>query len=561
VAASERQSGTIEKVIATVALYVLFRVVQSAALHPYFTLIFEWMFYYGLACTVWALIKDFRWFLFMRRLERPLGLEGNVNAPHVKDLIKAGLKTRNVDGQGFPIGSVNGRYLWFDGQGHVYISAATNGGKTESSAVPALMSFGVDRNPVVTAKGADLVRICAAYRKALGQDVYIIDPFGICKDAGLSTHDFNEIGHLPKLAAIDSPELIEKALKSAMRRIPDDPNSKSDNKIFSDVARILLNGAIAYFAHVEADMGELVCNLPHIQRVFSGSDREFQMFLSDMELCEKSGGAISAIAKNFKAKVERTPKFAESVLTEVQSALALYTKGTILGMRTEYSDFDPTVIKDSKCTIFIVLPPEKAETHGSYVGAVIDVFVEAAIEADSFEPRVTFLLDEFANLIKNGPLPSIITCLYIGRSRGAQLVIYVQTGASVKARYGDEASAFTSQAEVTMAWAIRDYQDAELYSKRSGNRAIMAHNYNLPEKSTGQGAHQYSQGVSEKAVPIMRPEEFMQLPDFTAALFYKQQPVQVVELISYRQVLPWARQAGVDPSAPKAKPLPIKFRF
>jgi len=539
----------------------MYKFAASADLHPYFTLAFKYLLYYGIACTLWSLFQDFWWWHRIRALNTPLGLEGTTHTPTVDDLIRAGLKTSNPDGQGFPLGAVESNYLYYDGPGHIYASAATNGGKTESSSAAALFALGVNRNVVVTAKGADLVHICAHHRKAIGQKVYIIDPFHQSKSSGLPIHEFNEIGHLPKLAAKGSPELIEKSLKSATTRIPDDPNSKSSNdRIFKDVARTLLKGFNAFFAHVEAETGELVCNYPYIQRVFSGSDSEFKSILNDMMLCDKSGGAIAAIAKNFNAKIERTPKFAESVLTEVQNALAIYTKGTILGERTEYSDFDPSVIKSERCTIFIVMPPEKSETHGSYAGAIIDVLLDAAIEANCFEPRVTFLLDEFANLSK-GPLPSILTALFIGRSRGTQVVIYVQTGSSLKARYGEEASAFTSQAEVTMAWAIRDYDDAELYSKRSGKRAVMAHNYNLPEKATGEGEHHYSLGVSERAVPIMRPEEFMQLPDFTAALFYKQQPVQVMNLISYRQVDPWVHQAGVDPGAPQTKHLPIKFRF
>ncbi|MCV6575099.1 MAG: type IV secretory system conjugative DNA transfer family protein [Cohaesibacter sp.] len=560
--AREKNSSTIEKAVATAALFVLYQFVSSAEINYYLTLLFKYLFYFGALSTLWSLYGDFRWWRFTKSLEKPLGLEGTTRTPHVRDLIEAGLKTQNLDGQGFPLGEVDRTYLFFDGPGHIYVTAATNGGKTESSAAPALFALGVDRNIVVTAKGADLVHLCAHHRKAIGQDVIIIDPFGMCKDIDLPTHDFNEIGHLPDPAAKDSPELFEKSLVAAKRRIPDKPKSNaSSDDIFGKVAQTLLNGSIAYFAHVEAETGELACNLPYIQRVFSSSDAEFQEFLRDMALCEKSGGAISAVAKNFQAKLERTPKFAESVLTEVQSALALYTKGTILGSRTEYSDFDPSVIKTGKVTIFIVIPPEKSETHGSYAGAIVDVLVDAAIEANMFEPRVTFLLDEFAKLSKSGPLPSILTCLFIGRSRGAQIAAYLQTGASLKALYGEEASAFTSQAEITIAFSIRDFNDAELYSKRSGKRAVMAQNYNLPEKATMQGEHQYSVGINERAVPIMRPEEFMQLPDFTAALFYKQNPVHVAKLISYRQVDPWVHQAGIDPGAPKLKPLPIKFRF
>jgi hypothetical protein len=52
------------------------------------------------------------------------------------------------------------------------------------------------------------------------------------------------------------------------------------------------------------------------------------------------------------------------------------------------------------------------------------------------------------------------------------------------------------------------------------------------------------------------------MPDFQAALFFKQLPAVMIDLVSYTQVLPWRNQAGSVPGAQaQTENLPIKFDF
>ncbi|WP_346894821.1 type IV secretory system conjugative DNA transfer family protein [uncultured Roseibium sp.] len=510
--------------------------------------------------TAQMLYRDWRAARVVLAMRMPLGIEGSTHVPTVNDLVVAGLMISNPDGQGFPLGAVDGRMLFYDGPGHISIRAATNAGKTESSAALACFALGKDRNLVVTAKGPELVYLAARHRMNIGQDVIIIDPFRLTKGSGLSTHDFNEIGHLVRYADQNSPELLDKARKIALLRIPEPPGASGENKFFRDSAQSLLAGCMSYAACLEAETGELICNLPALRTRLCGSDEALESFLLEMSRCERYEGSIADTAKRFLGRLKRAPKTAEAILTEIENALALYDKGSVLGQRTEYSDFDPADIKKKPMTVFIVTDPGKSETHGSYAGAVIEVLMDMAIDADSFEPRVTFLLDEFANLSK-GPIPSVLPALFIGRSRGAQLISYVQDTMSYQSRYGDEASAFTTQSEVIMAWSIRSVKDAEEYSKRAGKRAVVTENYNLPDGGIRNYADRFSLSVSEKAIDLRRPDDFLQLADFKAVLFFKQQAPQFLDLVSYRMIEPWVHQAGTVPGAPPLNDLPITFKL
>ncbi len=540
--------------------FLIYRFTIALHLSFYAQWVFLGLVYLGICKTAFQLFADWKRGRLIKAMETPLGLEGSTHVPTVHDLIDAGLTTDNSDGQGYPIGAIDGKMLFYKGVSHLSIRAPNAGGKSESSAALACFALGNDRNLVVTGKGPELALLAAPYRMALGQDVIIIDPFNQTRGSGLSTHDFNFIGHLVRYAEADDRKLLDKSPKMANLILPEPQNGSGDNKIFRGLARLLLNGSFSFAACLEAETGELICNVPAIRSKLCSSDEELQGFLMEMSHCERYDGSIAAIAKRFLSLLQRAPKTAEGVLIELDETLALYDKGSTLGQRTQFSDFDPADIKRIPMSVFIVMPPELAQTHGIFAGAAIEVFLDLAIEADQFEPRISFILDEFANL-SPGPIPSITTALFIGRSRGVQVATYVQETESYTARYGPEASAFTTQSEVVLAWGIRSTKDAEDYTKRAGQRAVMTENINLQGGVLMSADDTYSLGISEKAITAFPAGEFLQMEDYKAVLFFKQNPPQTVDLISYRMIEPYRSQAGTIPGAQPLPDLPIKFRF
>lgn len=50
------------------------------------------------------------------------------------------------------------------------------------------------------------------------------------------------------------------------------------------------------------------------------------------------------------------------------------------------------------------------------------------------------------------------------------------------------------------------------------------------------------------AFPLYRPDEFLQMPDYTASLFYKQNPTMMVDLVHYQSVKEWCDYAKTNPS-------------
>ena len=126
--------------------------------------------------------------------------------------------------------------------------------------------------------------------------------------------------------------------------------------------------------------------------------------------------------------------------------------------------------------------------------------------------------------------------------------------------YGPDASLFTTQSEVAVAWNVRSLSDAKEYSERSGMRGEMIESANLPLGSEQSSEGKYSLGLSEKGLPLLRPDEIMQLPPFTAIVFHRQDIPFLIDLVSYRMVKPWRAQADLVPGTPPLTNLPVIYK-
>lgn len=512
------------------------------------------------AVCAWQVVRGLRaaltWTRLLAIMARPTGLYGRTSVPTAHDAEKLGLSFDNRDGNGIPLGGVGNKIIYYKGPAHISIRAATNAGKTESSSAPICFALGRNRNIIATAKGAELAFVAGRYRsEVLGQNVIYIDPWGLMKPLGLPSHSFNPIGHFPAYVANELPELIDKAFASSLILIPEAANASGENKIFRTHARELLSWCKIHLATEEHLNGELVCNLPHLKKVLGGSNDELKAFLEGMKANELFAGSVARAAKRFLALVERGPRFAESVISEALAALTLYDPAGALGRTTVYSDFDPRDLKTpgKPTSVYVVVPPDKTLLYGPHVGLCLNALIDVCIEADRFTPQVTVIADEFAAC---GVLPCALPTLFLGRSRGVALITYVQSTDSYKV-YSDP-EAFTTQAECLIAFSVRSTKDAEEYSKRSGTRSEMTESASVPWEYGSPGTHSVS--LSEKGVPVLRPDELLQLPDFTAALFFKQHPPLVIDLVSYRAVAGWREHAKPMPGAPPLKDIPVKYR-
>lgn len=543
-----------------VLLFILLRFFQQVNAADFIIWLTGGFLFIAIYATFCGLYEVFEWNKILSIMQLPIGLYGNIERASAHCAEDIGLSFSNADGNGIPLASVDDNIIYYDGPGHISIRAPTNAGKTESSSANICFALGAHRNIISTAKGAELALLTAKYRRdILHQNVVIIDPWKLTVGYDLQSHDFNPIGVLVKYAANLDSEVIDKARGIALILIPEPKDASGDGKFFRFQARNLLTWTMVYLALLEADSGELVCNLPYLYNKISGGEEEFERFLIDMCGCNQFRGTVKRAGKKFLGKLRHNRRQADSILSEAENSLMIFDEASPLGQTMDYSDFDPDDLKKKPMSVYIVIPPEKGDTVSQFAGLCLNVLIDTCIKANSFEPRVTIAADEFAAL-SSGPMPAILPCIFLGRSRGVQLITYVQDTESYKSRYGDEASAFTTNSEIVMTWAVRSNTDSKEYSERAGQISVVTESNNVPMTMRDNSTDKYSTNISEKGIPAYRPDEIMQLPDFTALIYYRQHPAITAQLLSYRMVDPWVHYAGTVPGTPPQSDLPIIFK-
>lgn len=517
------------------------------------------LFHSLILILIWRLVShlygDWKKTRELRRLLEPTGLYGRGRISTEDDAIRFQLAGRPGHNSFF-IGAVGTQMLVFDGESHVAVIAPNAAGKTESLGITNALS--IRHNLFVTDKGGEICQRTWRHRdQELQQSVAIINPWRI---PGLRNDHFNPLDKAVKLAEAIDPALID-VVRAIILIVIAEPQQSGDNSFFRHAARDMLVWIIIALAYWQAQTGEPVCNFPYLYDIICGGQAEFEFWLHRMRTMEAGDGLLRSAADRLSSRLERSPKTFENILAEAQNGLAIFDRMGPLGQSMEYSDFDPDDLKSKPMTVYLAVPPEKL--HGEYAkwaGLVVDAHVRASLSARKLHPRVTYLLDEFSQLGQS-PLPSIIPCLYVGRAYGARLVCMVQDRNAFK-RYGTEASAFETQCEVTITWGIRSVEDAEWIEKRSGQTSAVTETANLPISGQGAAANgSFSISLSEKAIPVIRRDQALTLPDFKAIVLYKNKLPLVTDLISFRAVEPWAGQAARLEGDDQKSLLPIRFKL
>jgi type IV secretory pathway TraG/TraD family ATPase VirD4 len=143
---------------------------------------------------------------------------------------------------------------------------------------------------------------------------------------------------------------------------------------------------------------------------------------------------------------------------------------------------------------------------------VIDIMIREMLSlSDSFDRRITFVVDEFGSLAK---MPSIFDFLTMARSKGGFLVLANQDLGSVSNVYGqDQKETFFNNFNVHLTFRLNDPTTAEFLSKAFGEREVVKKfkSSSFPPNDLGD---RFTLGEQEKLEKIVLPTEFQSLPDF-----------------------------------------------
>ncbi|MBV2147685.1 type IV secretory system conjugative DNA transfer family protein [Sphingobium sp. AS12] len=402
------------------------------------------------------------WQQYVMATAAPSGKLGDGRLATIEDASAAGL----LDASGLFLGALDGRALFFAGDGQLLSYARAGSGKGRDWILPNLAHVRDRSLLVVDVKDGENCFASHHHRsETLGQRCIYLNPFGLL---GLPDTPINPLQTLVDIVK-GGFEIDTQADEIAQILLPPAPKAGGNEWVRKGALRLLAT-RMEYLAHCEPSS----CNLGGLWRFVNAPPEDTELAFSMMETCGIEG--IARRAGALRATFMDAPKQFEAYKSDAIEALAPFEPGKTLERATREHGFDFARLKHEPCTVYLITPSEKLGVIAPWISLIVNY----AIEAIAREPgpiRTCFVLDEFPQL---PPAPAILKALRLYRGRGIQLWIFSQGRFSMESRWSREAvKEFEDQA---MAFTMTGVEDPDLLrdvEKWSGNRTIVTHGQNV----------------------------------------------------------------------------------
>lgn len=405
------------------------------------------------AATVFAWIAFFAGFGywargFVERLREHPTTFGSAAWASIREMLTFGL----MDGVGFRLGFVRGAeglsiVLHYGGDRHMLTIAPNRSGKGIAAIIPVLLTY-TGSSVVIDPKGENCM-ITAGQRKAMGQQVFAVDPWGI---TGMETARFNPMDWL-KAGDVDIAEnalLLADAIIIAMGE---------NEQFWTEEAKALLLGVILYVATHPDEEGQRHLGRVRDLLLLNGDDLNalFKRMLKSPHHTVRATGARC---------LQKEEKLLSNVLASVQ-AQTHFLDSPRLRDSLSSSDFTFEDLKTKPMTVYLVLPSDRLGAYGRWLRLLIQQALTVNARNIEIKPKksVLFILDEMPAL---GKLTMVEQAFGLMAGYGIQLWGVVQDASQLKRIYGDGWETFIANAGVLQYFGSRDQMTAEYFSKLCG---------------------------------------------------------------------------------------------
>ncbi|HAU3758475.1 TPA: type IV secretory system conjugative DNA transfer family protein [Legionella pneumophila] len=392
--------------------------------------------------------------------------------------------------QSIIIGKKYGAPLYSNGFEHVLVFAPTGSGKTRSIGIPNLFNY--PYSVVCNDVKLTLFKATSGYRQqVLGQQCYCWAPANETR----LTHAYNPLS----LISSDKVQRLTDIQRIAHILIPD--NKKAD-PIWQQASRKLFKVAILYLL----DTPERPTTLGEINRLIkqAGFDDWLASQLEETEHLDPE------FYRNGYSYLNNHEKTRSSILETFSGYFELFDDPTI-DAATRHSDFDLRTLRSTPMTIYVGFTDDDMERLSPLLTLfwqqLISVMIKEIPNPIKEPYPLLCLIDEFSSL---GRIERLRRSLKLLREYRVRCVLMMQYIAQTYEQYSqDEAKAFTN-IKTKIAFATEDIQDAEYVSKLLGTRTVRVA---AGSSSTQHHGYSESKSYNYQAIPLLRPDQVMRLPE------------------------------------------------
>jgi type IV secretion system protein VirD4 len=372
---------------------------------------------------------------------------------------------------------------------HVVTVAGSRAGKSSTVLVHNLKRW--PGSALVLDPKGELAEATALVRKeVLGQDVYILDPFGETS-ASLAPYranhnPFEELGGLSEReASADAAQLADAMIVG---------NEK--DPYWTDAAKNLIRGFTLHLLSTGS-----TATIRELRDMLGSDGDELEELLREMRNNKAFEGAIRNVGASFLGKALTTPKELQSILSTAQEQT---TPLDDLRDLTDRSDFRLRELKQRPMTIYVVLPGTRMGTHFRWLRVVIQQAL-AAMEREKTGPEhpVLFMLEEFPVL---GYMRAIETAAGFMAGFGVKLWTVVQDFTQLKTNYPNSWETFLGNAGIIQAFGNVDLTTTEYLSKRLGH-SIVIETQDIPVNASAMGGGDLGRREHVRHVSLLEAPE------------------------------------------------------
>lgn len=307
--------------------------------------------------------------------------------------------------------------VWDHGrEGHLVTVAPTGAGKGVGCIIPALLTW---RGPaiVIDPKGENYA-VTASRRRAMGQRVHVLDPFGItdCLQRA-SLNPFDMLG-TPRTAAVDDMRVLADAAMQ-MKAL-----SRNEDAYWDSRAQQLITDAIRYCCRHLAQP-----TLADVRMIVEDYDQisSFDRHSPQVRVSHPEATASFAPAG---MSTERTRICITSVAVD---HLSFITEGAVAGSLFNSTIDLKKVERGDPMTIYMVLPPDKLASHGKLLRLWLVTLLNTLSKRTRAPARPTlFLVDEAAQL---GELKQLVSAITLMRGYGLRVWSFFQDISQLRSTY------------------------------------------------------------------------------------------------------------------------------
>ncbi|WP_442486750.1 type IV secretory system conjugative DNA transfer family protein [Halomonas litopenaei] len=419
--------------------------------------------------------------------------------------------------------------ILFEGSGHLMTIAPTGSGKGTGCIIPTLLRY---PGPVIVVdpKGENAA-VTARRRRQMGHRVIVLDPMGIT-DLPADRLDPTDIVIPNSRTELDDIAMLSELMMESH-------GFDGRDRFWLQRAQQVLNGLLLYLIRSQPEQRKGL--LGKLRKMVSQDTEELAKLAERMRQMQDPD--LEATAASLTLPAETT---LAGYMAFAQNSLG-FLRGEAVLEATQDSTFSlDDVTRGELVSIYLVIPPEKLESHGRLLRLWIGVLIAAVVRRRRAPAlRTLFLLDEAPQL---GPLPQLRQAITLLRGYGLQTWSFWQDISQLRQLYPQDWQTMLNNCRVVQSFGVPNMNAAMDLATLTG--------FPRPEELLDLDFDEMLLLIAGDEARLARRPEYRSDPLFRGQ--FDRNPLHD----SSREIMPQAlrpqrRLRRVSPSRPKPTPPPV----